>query len=225
VAINVDLRPKDQQAAMYRIEGDEARRGLSLLEKYGKRGESNQIEGNAMDGLTYFDFLRLYTHKAPYKLRPRALPRVLNYFPMYKPEDVENFGRAELMLHHPFRDVNDLLEIPEIHYGRCTSFAEAYQDCAQLCNHPADGLDEPVVEALESVHEDAEDDPNADDVEGEWEEELDVYLIVLDSRTLIPRSFWVRDLMILLPIGVHGLELMSLTAIGGSSSKPLTLLP
>ncbi|KAF2832718.1 hypothetical protein CC86DRAFT_377840 [Ophiobolus disseminans] len=86
-------------------------------------------------------------------VRPLAKERVLTYFPRYSPKDTENFSRAKLMLHYPFRAIKDLLYIEDIHNVAYTTFSEAYAKCRALCggSYERDGLadldfDQPVEE-------------------------------------------------------------------------------
>ncbi|KAH7082829.1 hypothetical protein BKA63DRAFT_529794 [Paraphoma chrysanthemicola] len=108
----IDLLLKESSRAfhsyLYRIDRDETRRGLSLLEKY-KARERNDEHVN------YITFLK-----------PRD--RILSYFPRYSLEDTENYGRAKLMLHYPFREIEDLLYLPDIHNHRYNTFTEAYAE-------------------------------------------------------------------------------------------------
>jgi len=145
--VNVDMRPEVEHSHMYRIEGDEMRRGLSILEKYKQRPGD-------LENLTYIRFLKAHRHHHPYTERPFAKERVLNLWPRYPPDDVENYARAKLMLHHPFREVRDLLYISDIHDSSHASFTEAYLDCADICSHEHDGMETVLPDGEESAHED-----------------------------------------------------------------------
>jgi ATP-dependent DNA helicase PIF1 len=92
--ITVDLRHPDQHPYLYRVEAGETRRGLSLLEHYMQRPEN-------IEDVSYYAFLRSHGHRAPYNLRIRSLDRILNYFSRYRPYEVEDYGHAKLMIHHP----------------------------------------------------------------------------------------------------------------------------
>ncbi|KAF2706209.1 hypothetical protein K504DRAFT_386012, partial [Pleomassaria siparia CBS 279.74] len=157
--INVDLRPENTQPHLYHLEQGETRQGKSLLMKYKERSKD---EMDGLQDIPYITFLKSHAHISPYKNRPRAQERVLNVYPRYNPEDVDNYGRAKLMLHHPFYQVNDLLYIPEIGMDEpCDNFALAYEFCRGYCDHSLepDGLDDVEIELEESVHEDAPDIP------------------------------------------------------------------
>jgi hypothetical protein len=56
-----------------------------------------------LDDVSYYTFLQSYGYRAPYNLRTCSLDCILNYFPRYPADEVENYGRAKLMLHYPFR--------------------------------------------------------------------------------------------------------------------------
>jgi hypothetical protein len=75
-----------------------------------------------LEDVSYYTFLRSYTHRAPYNLRTRSLDRILNYFPRYPADEVDDYGRAKLMLHHPFQQLDDLLFIEAIHDKRCDTY-------------------------------------------------------------------------------------------------------
>jgi hypothetical protein len=165
--VSVDLRPEEHHSHFYRIEGEETRRGLSLLEKYKERIDTDE-------NVTYICFLRCHDHRKPYGLRPRAKERILTYFPRYSPEDTENFGRAKLMLHHPFREVKDLLHISHIHNHAYGTFTEAYAECQALCGdtHDRDGLSDLDFDqnAGEEIHEPTQEGEEEDNIDAEWTE-------------------------------------------------------
>lgn len=111
--VNVDLRPEDERAMTF-VFGDNGdgsedtvRQGLSPLEKYKRRDEE-------LGDVTYLKFLLRFNIQSAsniYELRLGTPSRVLVYFPEYKrerPEQEEDYCRVKMMLHHPFRDVEDL---------------------------------------------------------------------------------------------------------------------
>ncbi|KAF7179242.1 hypothetical protein CNMCM7691_008174 [Aspergillus felis] len=111
------------------------KRGKSPLQKYRERPE-------AFESVTYLQFLRCYDSARinEIRIRPNAPARVLNYFPVYKrDEQPDDFARAKLMLHHPFRVIE---ELKTIDYDDFESFEGAWQYC-QYCQHshlhPHDG--------------------------------------------------------------------------------------
>jgi ATP-dependent DNA helicase PIF1 len=98
----------------------------------------------------------------------------LTYFPRYSVEDTENFGRVKLLLHHPFRDVKDLLYLLDIHDHAHLTFTEAYADCKSCCgdSHEIDGILDPDFDQPlnEDVHEPTPDATPNDEVDAEWAE-------------------------------------------------------
>jgi ATP-dependent DNA helicase PIF1 len=164
---NVDLRPLEQQPHIYRYEGEEARRGKSPLEHYMNRPAT-------LEDVNLLRFLQSYRIGSPYTKRA-GKDRVLNMFPRYRPDEVEDYGRVKLMLHHPFREVNDLKHIRGIHDRSCATFADAWAIADELCEYPSedrDGLDKSLPEPEPSVHEGTPDDADGDDadsVKEDWE--------------------------------------------------------
>jgi ATP-dependent DNA helicase PIF1 len=164
--VTVDLRHPDQHSHLYRVDAGETRRGLSLLEHYMQRLVD-------LDNVSYYAFLRSHGHRALYNLRTRGLDRILNYFPRYPADEVENYGRAKLMLYHLFRWLKDLFFIPTIHDDRCNSYFKAYEFCQERCIHPQDGYNDELPNPQPSVHEDTQDDPDENalnNIDAEWSE-------------------------------------------------------
>jgi hypothetical protein len=152
--ITVDCRPFEEQSIPIVIEdGEVTIGGKSLLKKYIDRP-------GTVENLTYIDYIRNFNH-ITYKRRPRAKPRLLNYFPLYKTteDQLEDFCRVKIFLHHPFRAINSLK-------GQFHGWKEAYQDCIQNHhNHEPDGLDD----TFEQPDEDEFESPATS---GAMEEEL-----------------------------------------------------
>jgi hypothetical protein len=67
-------------------------------------------------------------------LRPRAPLRVINYFPQYSDvsisEEYKDYCRVRLMLHHPFEQVTDLLQVDGDDYE---SYIDAFDICREVC--------------------------------------------------------------------------------------------
>lgn len=84
------------------------------------------------ENVTYICLLRCHDHRKPYSLRPRAKNRILTYFPKYSPEDTENFGRAKLILHHPFRELR-IFSISPTFITRHTARSLKHMLNARLC--------------------------------------------------------------------------------------------
>ncbi|OXV07665.1 hypothetical protein Egran_04570 [Elaphomyces granulatus] len=140
---------------------EELEAGLSPLEKYKQRNEE-------LGDVTYFKFLSRFNIQSAnniYELRPGTPSRVLNYFPEYKrerPEQEEDYCRVKMMLHHPFRDVEDLKLVGSVAGQPWGTFKEAYTHCQSNHHHEDDHYDVP-----EPPEPDAppEDEPNAPDDE------------------------------------------------------------
>ncbi|CBX97429.1 predicted protein [Plenodomus lingam JN3] len=142
---NVNLRPPEQHAQVFFMADDgnetvpgtgaQAKKGQSLVPKYQSRSED-------LESIRYIDFCRQYTHDNNHRLRPKAKERVLNICPRYNKEtDAEDFARAKLMLHYPWREVKDLL-YDDIDEEVKNAFAKVYSNCFLFHNHQKDGLDD-----------------------------------------------------------------------------------
>jgi ATP-dependent DNA helicase PIF1 len=106
--ITVDLRPDSKQPHFVQLEQDGTRRKKSRMEHYLSR--SSEL----MD-VNYLTFLKSHGEGPPYSKR-RGRDRVLNFFPRYRPDQVEDYGRVKLMLHYPFhQSVDELKYIRGIH--------------------------------------------------------------------------------------------------------------
>jgi hypothetical protein len=152
VIIPVDLRPESEQSDRftYNDTTDELNRGKSLLEKYVQRPHN-------FEAITYLDFLLHFEHqRTPTFRRPTARPRVLRYFPKYKPDkDFEQFARVKMILHHPFRTTASLLERED--GSTFETYAEAYNaTCRHVHTHENDFLGGPEIEEVEDEFEDIE---------------------------------------------------------------------
>lgn len=125
----VDCRPEADQPRGYRLDESGAiMKGKSLLEKYKARTRHFET-----DQLTYFKWLTLCNHET-HQARPRAQPRVLDYFPKYKPTTTthEDWARMKIWLHHPFRNVAETLKVGETTYE---TYTEAYEQCKSTHDH------------------------------------------------------------------------------------------
>lgn len=135
--VYVDCRPEHEQTLSYVFgENDDDNHcgGKSSLQKYKDRPES-------LNDLTYFDFLRNYNVKGTeYRKRTKGKPRVLNYIPRYDHEEQpEDYARVKMMLHHPFRYVDSLLNLEE---QFATNYAEIFEFCKSAHSHSNDYYDE-----------------------------------------------------------------------------------
>jgi ATP-dependent DNA helicase PIF1 len=162
--VNVDCRPEDQQPARFVAEDGSVRGNQSLLEKYKSRPP-----GRELDSVTYFDYLAMYDwNRIPPVPRSRALSRILVYFPRYKRDGSrhEDFCRVKMMLHHPFRDVSDVLVVDGM---RHETYAGAYAACRQ--HHPNQHSHDyyQVTEAAVNDDEFEDGELPADEVYNSWE--------------------------------------------------------
>jgi ATP-dependent DNA helicase PIF1 len=142
--IRVDLRPETDRDDRYDVDNDGVvSRGKSKLDKYLARAP-------ALEDVSYFQFLRLYDFSPrATRPRPRARPRVLTYYPLYQPtEHYEDFSRAKLLLHIPFRNTNDLLRQDDMTFD---SFREAYEYWSMVypTREPEDFMQQPAVDEEE----------------------------------------------------------------------------
>lgn len=155
--LSLDCRP-DQSTEAIDIQDDEiARKGTTKLKKYCSRPVYK-------DDLTFFAYLTLCDKS--FELRPRAKPRFINYFPRYHPlKDVENFARIKLMLHHPFKKIEDLLSADNFqNYASALEYCRRTHTGDKAHEHwDMDGMEElPHIAEDEQEFEepDLEDDQN-----------------------------------------------------------------
>lgn len=94
-----------------------------------------------------------------WRVRPRASPRVINYFPRYLDDPslqtYSDYCRVKLMLHHPFVNWTDLLSFDGHVYQ---SYVDAFRACLQLHAHPQDFYTDPAAQSDDS-DDDSDDDP------------------------------------------------------------------
>ncbi|KAF1986139.1 hypothetical protein K402DRAFT_304358, partial [Aulographum hederae CBS 113979] len=116
VVINVDCRPEQDQPQAIAIADGSIQAGISSFVKYKNRD-----------------------------MRPRAPPRILNFWPRYKPSiQLEDYCRVKMMLHHPFNMLDNLK------WGYDT-WKEAYDECRNSCpEHDKDTLDDLLAEAQDN---------------------------------------------------------------------------
>lgn len=138
VVQSVDCRPRERHARAIDITPDGDIEEISTAyDKYLRRPEQ-------MEGVSYFDFLENWNFRPRDPMRwapwqPPALPRVLYYYPRYKPvrshQQYADFCRVKLLLNHPHRLPEDLLEFD----GRVfNTYASAYEHCLGHHDHPDD---------------------------------------------------------------------------------------
>jgi hypothetical protein len=147
VVQSVDCRPRDKQTRPIDITEDgDVKESQTAYDKYLRRPDW-------MEDVSYFEFLQdwNFSHKNPVKWamwKPPAKPRVLNYFPRYKPvrshRQFPDFCRVKLLLNHRHRDPAKLLEFDDREF---LDYVAAYQYCLDHHDHDDDHygtVDEPT---------------------------------------------------------------------------------
>jgi hypothetical protein len=143
---SVDCRPRERQTRPIDITAEgEVEESQTAYDKYVRRPDW-------MEDVSYFEFLQDWNFKArnPVKWarwQPPAKPRVLNYFPRYKPvrshQHFSDFCRVKLLLNHPHRQPTELLEVDDRQFP---THVAAYQYCLKNHEHDDDhygNIDEP----------------------------------------------------------------------------------
>jgi ATP-dependent DNA helicase PIF1 len=138
----------------------------SLLQKYQDRIRDAKEElREGLQDISLFQWIRDYNWKT-YVVRPRAIPRIINYWPRYSndPElsSYNDYCRVRLILHHPFIDITELLEFDGHSYD---SYTDAFQACSLSHTHPEDYYTDPKEsnEDREAVESDPESDTDIED--------------------------------------------------------------
>ncbi|KAJ6192312.1 hypothetical protein J3E72DRAFT_273647 [Bipolaris maydis] len=86
-------------------------------------------------------------------------------------ENVEDYGWAKLMLHHPFRTLQDVFFLPEIHDEPCDAYMEACEMSRERCTYPHDRFNDPLPNPEPSTHEDTQEDLDEEalsNMDAEW---------------------------------------------------------
>jgi hypothetical protein len=139
VVRSVDCRlPERHNHTLEFSENDEVvEQKKTAYEKYLERPED-------LEGVSYFEFLERWNFAAPNpgtwrKWQHPAKPRVLYYFPRYKPipthRQFEDFCRVKLMLNHPHRAYDELLTVDDVRFD---NHKAAYLHCQQHHEHEND---------------------------------------------------------------------------------------
>jgi hypothetical protein len=151
--ISLDCRPEQRQDDLIILESGELTAQRSVLQRYRDRLTDTGNGNVALLALTLFDCLQLWNWET-WILRPRAPPRVINYYPKYSnaPDlaSYPDYCRVRLMLHHPFVDWADLLCVDGRTYG---SYIDAFQACRASHTHPQDFYTDPETEDPDSSDE------------------------------------------------------------------------
>ncbi|EXU94545.1 PIF1-like helicase, partial [Metarhizium robertsii] len=169
--VGLDCRPDNVQRDLIVLESGEVTAQRLVLRRYQDRLADTKHGDAALIDLSLFDCLRHWDWLT-WKVRPRASPRVINYYPRYlnDPESpgYSDYCRVRLMLHHPFVDWDDLLTVDGRVYG---SYIDAFRACRRSHTHPEDFYTDPDpdpesgasdAESDEDFEEQAEDHPLAD---------------------------------------------------------------
>jgi ATP-dependent DNA helicase PIF1 len=146
--------------------GNEVRETVAQYTKYLKRPLS-------LEALTYFQFLTTinWTSSNPENWTTYSVPRILNYFPRYKPDsdddNFEDFCRIKLMLNHPHRQLRDLLSVGGPGGDIvCFSYREAYD----ACQNQHEGHDDDYYGQIPDTEDDDEFEPGGEEDEDELTE-------------------------------------------------------
>ncbi|KAH6640312.1 hypothetical protein F5144DRAFT_484970 [Chaetomium tenue] len=146
VVQSVDCRPRERHARAIDITADgDIEESRTVYEKYLRRPDH-------MEDVSYFEFLQNWNFKARNAdkwaiWRPPAMPRVLYYYPRYKPvrshRQYSDFCRVKLLLSHPHRQTEDLSQVDGRKFD---NYSSAYRYCLEHHDHPDDHygtVDEP----------------------------------------------------------------------------------
>jgi hypothetical protein len=155
--VSLDCRPEDVQRDLIVLESGEVTAQRSALQRYRGRLADTENGNRALPDLSLFDCLQFWDWMT-WKLRPRASPQVINYFPRYSNDSgaptYSDYCRVKLMLHHPFVDWTDLLLVDGQTYE---SYIDAFQACVQSHTHPPDFYTDPEADCSDSDDESDED--------------------------------------------------------------------
>ena len=172
VVLNVDCRPLESHSRP--LEFSEEDEGLrtkkTSYEKYLERPQQ-------MEGVSYFEFLERWNFKSSMpgdwkKWNPPARPRVLYYFPRYKPihghAQFSEFCRVKLMLAHPHRANDNLLTFDGMTFP---SYEASFKHCRECHEHEDDHYGEDARPEPEPDEDEFRAEPFEEDVVLEdWQE-------------------------------------------------------
>jgi len=135
VTVTLDCRESHAQDDMIVLEDGTVKAGRSAAQRYQARMADSRGQAD-LRALTLFDWLQHWNWDT-FNRRPRALPRVINYFPRYSKDPsaqtYADYCRVKLMLHHPFNTSADLLAFDGLVFK---SYADAYSACMRLHTMP-----------------------------------------------------------------------------------------
>lgn len=159
--ISVDCRPEEVQFDVITVEDDVVSTRRSPLKRY--RDRLTDATHPTLLAVTLFEWLRFWNWKI-WRLRPRALPRALNYYPRYSNDRTlptfSDYCRVKLMLHHPFTDYTDLLSVNGVIFE---SFTDAFTACQATHTHPEDFYTDLEEAAISDGESDVESVTASDD--------------------------------------------------------------
>jgi ATP-dependent DNA helicase PIF1 len=156
--VNLDCRPEEAQDDLIILESGDISTRRSVLRRYRDRLTDTRNGNRFLPALSLFDCLRLWDWLI-WKIRPRASPRVINYYPRYlndpKSPGYSDYCRVKLMLHHPFTIWSDLLSVENETYG---SYIESFQACKRVHTHQEDFYNDPEGDSSVSDSDSADED-------------------------------------------------------------------
>jgi ATP-dependent DNA helicase PIF1 len=155
--ISLDCRPQKEQQELIVLESGSVTAGRSILQRYCDR-LTDAPGSRALLTLSLYEWLRTWDW-GQWRPRPRAQPRVINYYPRYPSDPTApsytDYCRVKLMLHHPFVVWEDLLIVDGIEYG---SFTDAFNICCTSHTHPLDFYTDPLREGDDESDEESEEE-------------------------------------------------------------------
>ena len=164
--VSLDCCPQAEQQELIVLESGSVTAGRSVLQRYCDR-LTDAPGSSALRTLSLYEWLRTWDW-AQWRPRPRAQPRVINYYPRYPSDSTAlsftDYCRVKLMLHHPFVVCNDLLTVDRVEYG---SYTDAFRVCCASHTHPPDFYTDPPRSGEEESEEESEEeeDIEADRIE------------------------------------------------------------
>jgi hypothetical protein len=153
--VTLDCRPERNQQEMVTLDAsDKPKVSKSKYEKYKER------DPDEFENITLLEWMRRANKQGTALIRPSTPDYIVNYFPRYNANPNKgqflDYCRCKLMLHHPFREVEELLTIDGVTYD---TYTEAYDACFSKHDHSSidDYYDDlPIVEEAANDDDDYE---------------------------------------------------------------------
>ena len=149
--VSLDCRPEEVQPDLIDVELDEVSARRSVVQRYRDRITDTRNANTAVKTISLFEWIRLWKWDQ-WRERPRAPPRVINYYPKYSSDPnsdtYSDYCRVKLMLHHPFVEWVDLFTVDE---QLCGSYIDAFQVCSHSHSHSPDFYNDPEPEPSDSA--------------------------------------------------------------------------